>query len=72
MPIRAFAACAFSSLRAASTTSYPAFANTSAIPDPMVPEPATPTERTVRPGVALTPSSGVSASRTTVAEPGAS
>lgn len=72
LPIRALAPCAFSSLRAARTTSYPAFAKTSAMPDAIVPEPATPTERTARPGVPGPPESGVSASRTTLALPGAS
>ncbi len=72
LPMRAFAACAFSSVRAARTTSYPAFAKTSAMPEAMVPEPATPTERTVRPGTSGPPERGVSASRTTVALPGAS
>ncbi len=72
LPIRAFAAWAFSSLRAARTTSYPPLAKTSAIPEAMVPEPATPTERISRPGVRLPPSSGLSASRTTTGLPGAS
>lgn len=73
LPIRARAAAAFSSVRAARTTSYPALANTSAMPEAMVPLPATPTERTGRAvPEAGPPAGGVSASRTTVALPGSS
>lgn len=71
LAIRALAVSAFSWERAASTTSYPALAKTSAMPEAMVPEPATPTERTSRPPPLSAEVSGVSASRTTSSEPGA-
>jgi hypothetical protein len=70
--IRALADAAFSSLRAASTVSYPAFANTSAIPLAMVPEPATPTDETGRPLAVPASPPGVSVSAMVTDDPGAS
>jgi hypothetical protein len=63
---------AFSGVRAAITTSKPAFAKTSAIPAAIVPEPATPTVRTVRPATRALSRPGVSASGTTTGLAGAS
>lgn len=72
LPIAAFAASAFSWLRAASTTGKPACAKTCAIPLAMVPEPATPTEFTGRLARTRSPSGGVCRSRTMTWLPGPS
>ncbi len=66
----ALARSAFSRLRAASSTGYPALANTSTMPVAMVPEPQTPMLRTSRPG---TPGRAAPAVvSTALDEPGAS
>ena len=71
-PIAARALSICSVPRARSTTSYPALANTSAMPTAMVPEPTIPTRWTGRVVESSPFGTGVCASATTTGESGAS